>query len=238
MHWQKEINEQIIELLYSTQTQLLASGFSLISAAFIYGVLHSLGPDHGKLIVTTYLSTHPTKVKISLILTVLSALLQAIVAIVVVSILLLLFNSTMREVNNEANHFISLSFYSVVILGSIVIWRNMKTLFKEFYSRPCTGAIMVLLFSNTLGLYWLGIISALFMSVGTALTTSSIAIMTTIGTKLVQGYLSNGDKNNIHFKSKRRKTINTLIKLTGGILLVLMGGILLKSQPVGMSAVF
>ena len=72
MHWQKEINEQIIELLYSTQTQLLASDFSLISAAFIYGVLHSLGPDHGKLIVTTYLSTHPTKAKISLILTVLS----------------------------------------------------------------------------------------------------------------------------------------------------------------------
>lgn len=294
MHWQKEINEQIIELLYSAQTQLLASGFSLISVAFIYGVLHSLGPGHGKLIVTTYLATHPTKVKISLILTVLSALLQAIVAIVVVSILLLLFNSTMREVNNEANHFISLSFYSVVILGSIVIWRNMKTLFKEFYSRPftikitaikpitnsikhshnnmcgcghvhfagaedinkassfkeylaiifsvglrpCTGAIMVLLFSNTLGLYWLGIISALFMSVGTALTTSSIAIMTTIGTKLVQGYLNNGDKNNIHFKSKRRKNINTLVKLTGGILLVLMGVILLKSQPVGMSAVF
>ena len=302
MHWQKDINEQIIELLNSAQTQLVASGFSLIFLAFIYGVLHSLGPGHGKLIVTTYLATHPTKVKISLILTVLSALLQALVAIIVVSVLLLLFNSTMREVNNEANHLISLSFYSVVILGSIVIWRNAKVLFKRSYSRPatikiktikpiinninrnnhnntlntnktqhnmcgcghvhfanakdinkadsfkeylaiifsvglrpCTGAIMVLLFSNMLGLYWLGIVSALFMSVGTALTTSTIAIMTTLGTKLIQGYLSSG---NNQYKSTGRTNMKTTIKLTGGILLVLTGIILLQSQPVGMSPVF
>ena len=304
MHWQKDINEQIIELLYSGKTELVASGISLVSLAFIYGVLHSLGPGHGKLIVTTYLATHPTKVKISLILTILSALLQALVAIVVVSVLLLLFNSTMREVNSEANHLISLSFYSVVILGSIVIWRNAKSLFKGRFSRPnsinitaikpvininnqssaiprnslsthkpqhnmcgcghvhfagaedvnkasslkeylaiifsvglrpCTGAIMVLLFSNMLGLYWLGIVSALFMSVGTALTTSTIAIMTTLGTKLIQGYLSSGNKQ---YKSTRRTNMKTIIKLTGGVLLVLTGIVLLQSQPVGMSPVF
>lgn len=312
MHWQKSINEQIIELLYSAQTEFVASGASLVYLAFIYGVLHSLGPGHGKLIVTTYLATHPTKVKISLILTILSAFLQALIAIIVVSVLLLVFNSTMREVNNEANHLISLSFYSVVILGTIVIWRNAKSLFKGRYSRPapititgikpvinsnnynnnhnnksnvihsngintnrtqhnmcdcghvhftgaedinkasslkeylaiifsvglrpCTGAIMVLLFSNMLGLYWLGVVSALFMSMGTALTTSSIAIMTTIGSKLVQGYFNNKNKNNV--ESKRRKNINTLIKLTGGILLVLTGAILLQSQPIGMSPIF
>lgn len=305
MHWQKDINEQIIELLYSAKTELVTSGISLVSLAFIYGVLHSLGPGHGKLIVTTYLATHPTKVKISLILTILSALLQALVAIVVVSVLLLLFNSTMREVNNEANQLISLSFYSVVILGSIVIWRNAKSLFKGRYSRPtpinitaikpvinnhnnqgsaiprnslsthkpqhnmcgcghvhfagaedvnkasslkeylaiifsvglrpCTGAIMVLLFSNMLGLYWLGIVSALFMSVGTALTTSTIAIMTTLGTKLIQGYLSSSNKQ---YKSARRTNMKTIIKLTGGVLLVLTGIVLLQSQPVGMSPVF
>ena len=302
MQWQKGINEQIIELLYSAQTRLLASGISLVSLAFIYGILHSLGPGHGKLIVTTYLATHPTKVKISLVLTILSALLQAIVAIVVVSVLLMLFNSTMREVNNEANNLITLSFYSVVILGLIVIWRNSKSLIQSFYSRPtpikintikpiitsvnksqpathvhnhgldnvcgcghvhfagaaeinkasslkeylaiifsvglrpCTGAIMVLLFSNTLGLYWLGIVSAFFMSIGTALTTSSIAVMTTLGTKLIQGYLTVDNKTNKPSKSSQH--IKTFIKLTGGILIVLTGMILLQSQPVGMSPIF
>ncbi|WP_417698149.1 nickel/cobalt transporter [Psychromonas sp.] len=309
MQWQKGINEQIIELLYSAQTQLLASSMSLVSLAFIYGILHSLGPGHGKLIVTTYLATHPTKVKISLVLTILSALLQAIVAIVVVSVLLMLFNSTMREVNDEANNLISLSFYSVVILGLIVIWRNGKSLIKSFYSRPtpikintikpiitsvnksqptthvhhhgpdnvcgcghvhfagaaeinkasslkeylaiifsvglrpCTGAIMVLLFSNTLGLYWLGIVSAFFMSIGTALTTSSIAVMTTLGTKLIQGYLTVGDKNSKTSKSSistgiSGENIKVFVKLTGGILIVLTGAILLQSQPVGMSPIF
>lgn len=309
MQWQKGINEQIIDLLYSAQTQLLASGISLISLAFIYGVLHSLGPGHGKLIVTTYLATHPTKVKISLVLTILSALLQAVVAILVVSVLLMVFNSTMREVNDEANKLITLSFYSVVILGLIIIWRNLKALFKAIYSRPapikitaikpvikktnhanpasqannhnhgtnghihsndcgcghvhfagaedinkassikeylaiifsvglrpCTGAIMVLLFSNTLGLYWLGIVSAFFMSIGTALTTSSIAIMTTVGTKLVQGYLKSGKTTSKNTATKTN--VHTMIKLTGGMLLVLTGAILLASQPVGMSPVF
>ena len=302
MQWQKDINEQIIALLYSAQNELVSSGTSLILLAFIYGVLHSLGPGHGKLIVTTYLATHPTKFKISLILTILSALLQALVAIIVVSVLLMIFNSTMREVNNEANHLVSISFYSVVILGLIIIFRNLKTLLKKQSSRPspmkitaikpifnkikynhskgnatvtgiaqdnscgcghvhfvgaeeinkasslkeylaiifsvglrpCTGAIMVLLFSNMLDLYWLGVISALFMSVGTALTTSIIAVMTTLSTKIVQGYLSN---NNTQFNNKRRN-LKIYIKILGGILLVLTGLLLLQSQPVGMSPVF
>jgi len=102
---------------------------------------------------------------------------------------------------------------------------------------------MVLLFSNTLGLYWLGIVSAFFMSIGTALTTSSIAVMTTLGTKLIQGYLTVGDKNSKTSKSSVSTGINgenikVFVKLTGGILIVLTGAILLQSQPVGMSPIF
>jgi nickel/cobalt transporter (NicO) family protein len=43
--------------------------------------------------------------------------------------------------------------------------------------RPCTGAILVLLLSSAMGLYWAGIASTLAMAVGTALTVSVIAVL-------------------------------------------------------------
>jgi nickel/cobalt exporter len=43
--------------------------------------------------------------------------------------------------------------------------------------RPCTGALLVLLFSSAAGLYWAGIISTFVMALGTAITVSSIATL-------------------------------------------------------------
>ena len=74
--WQREVNAQLADLLYDAKTNPLVAGTSLAGFSFIYGMLHSLGPGHGKVIVTTYLATHPTKVKTSLILTVISSLCQ------------------------------------------------------------------------------------------------------------------------------------------------------------------
>ena len=320
MQWQKEINKELSDLLYEAKTHLLTAGASLILLSFIYGMLHSLGPGHGKLIVSTYVATHPTKVKISLILTVLSALLQAVVAVTLVSMLLTVFNSSMREVNGEANRLISVSFYMVIILGVIIVLRNIPSFFKRFtlknktlhihrltpltkigvnndalsntklhiqrfspvtnkdtksdtcscghvhfasakeinkassfkeylaviFSvglRPCTGAIMVLLFANMLDIYWLGIVSAFAMAIGTALTTSIIAMMTVTGKELVKRYM---DVNKTHIHNHdgigpegiKRQFITTLIKLVGGGLLILLGVVLVSSQPIGISPMF
>lgn len=274
MQWQKEVYGQLSDLLYDAHANKLSAGLSLIGLSFIYGILHSIGPGHGKLIVSTYIATHPTKVKISLILTILSALLQAIVAIALVSILLIVFNSSMHEINSEATRFVSLSFYIVVILGLVIIWRSIATLckaspfrqsqkhkhfadpkainnassFKEYAViilsigiRPCTGAIMVLLFANLVDIYWLGVISAFVMAIGTAITTSAIAIMTISGKKLVTRYINNNKSKNdrIHKNNTSKgRLAGPLIQLTGGLILILMGALLLSSQPVGMSPLF
>jgi nickel/cobalt exporter len=301
MQWQKEINNQLSDLLYEAQNHIFTAGSSLILLSFIYGILHSLGPGHGKLIVSTYVATHPTKIKISLMLTALSALLQAVVAITLVSVLLTVFNSSMREVNGEANRLVSLSFYIVIILGAFIVWRNASVLLKTFYFknktlhinntnpltknvvdsdtcscghvhfasadvinnassfkeylvvifsvglRPCTGAIMVLLFANMLDIYWLGIISAFVMAMGTAFTTSIIAMMTVTGKQLVKRYIEvnkahnhnhNHNHDGIGAIGINQHFVYTLIKLTGGSLLILIGAVLLSSQPVGLLPIF
>ena len=43
--------------------------------------------------------------------------------------------------------------------------------------RPCSGAIMVLLFSKVTGVFGWGMLSALAMAAGTSLTISSLALL-------------------------------------------------------------
>jgi ABC-type nickel/cobalt efflux system permease component RcnA len=46
--------------------------------------------------------------------------------------------------------------------------------------RPCTGAILALLFANSIGAYWAGVTATFVMAIGTALTVSAIAIVAVV----------------------------------------------------------
>ena len=93
---------------------------------------------------------------------------------------------------------------------------------------------MVLLFANMVGLYWMGVMSAFAMAIGTALTTSLIAMMTLTGKHLVKRYLAAGNKNN----NASLKVAGHYLQLFGGVLLVLIGLLLMNGQESGMSPVF
>lgn len=316
IQWQKQINNELSELLYAAKNEGLMAGVSLMGLSFLYGILHSVGPGHGKLIVTTYIATQDAKVKLSLILTLVSSLMQALVAVGLVSVLLMLFDASMREINQKAEFLIPLSFYTAILLGVVIVWRNLvlmyRTLeknkkslvqdatnpssmviqgvvpvatpalaaqysaptsttsaahehhdncgcghqhvvssemineassFKEYLAiilsigiRPCTGAIMVLLFANMLDIYWLGVVSAFVMALGTALTTSMIAIMTITGKQAVRRYLATGKQSQ---KPNSKGSISKfIVPITGGLILILLGLLLLESRPVGMSPMF
>ncbi|MDR9827219.1 nickel/cobalt transporter [Vibrio sp. FNV 38] len=318
--WQRDVNAELADLLYDAKVNPWIAGSYLIGFSFIYGMLHSLGPGHGKVIVSTYLATHPTKVKASLILTVVSAVCQALVAITLVSILVWGFQASMQTVNEKATHFVSLSFLLVVVMGGMLCWKALKQIYqvlrkpklkiktlqaispqgmmpvqemtspmsatasamkptlspmlgsilpethahhadcgcghkhvadpkainqastlREYIGiivtigvRPCTGAIMVLLFANMVGMYWMGVLSALAMAGGTALTTSTIAIMTLTGKKIVKRYLTAGGKSS----STSIKLTGLYAQLLGGVLLMLIGLLLLGGDASGISPVF
>ncbi|MFV8462585.1 nickel/cobalt transporter [Vibrio campbellii] len=329
IQWQREVNSELADLLYEAKSNPWGAGSYLIGFSFIYGMLHSLGPGHGKVIVSTYLATHPTKAKASLVLTIVSAFLQALVAILLVSVLLWGFSASMRMVNDKANMFVSLSFALVALVGALICWKALRNIYRSIRKpklkvkaittlvtdtsspmsahspialrtplsanspmlgsasvlqpttqpnvnhthvdhshtdcgcghqhvadadainkastlreyagiivtigvRPCTGAIMVLLFANMVGLYWMGVVSAFAMAIGTAFTTSTIAIMTLTGKNLVKRYLESGNKNN----SASLKAAGHYLQLFGGVLLVLIGLLLMSGQDSGMSPVF
>lgn len=259
--WQRENNAEISQLFYAIKAHKITAYLSLIWISFLYGAVHSIGPGHGKVIVTTFLATHPTKTKQALILTIGSAIMQAIVAITLVSVLLFIFDGSMRDVNNEVPTLINLSLCAVILLGASIVYKTAKQLWHTFQQqklethhhhcdhehlpsaesinqatswrsylgiimsigiRPCTGAIMVLLFSKVIGLYWIGVVSAFLMAVGTAITTSSIALLTISGKRIIRRYI-NAPQHHISLGQ-------LYLQLIGGIVLIAFGAVLIKSS--------
>ncbi|HIC2037094.1 nickel/cobalt transporter [Enterobacter soli] len=222
--WQRDVNQQMSGLLKAVADNPTQAGGSLLIFSFLYGVLHALGPGHGKIVITTWLATHPSKLKSSIGLTLASSLLQGIVAIVLVVVVLSLLQLPARQLHMSSFWLEKGSYALVGVLGLILCWRALKKLrallqkpkFKTFTPhhvhdahcgcghqhlptqeqlqngddwrarlmivlsmgmRPCSGAIMVLLFSKVIGVFGWGMISALAMAAGTSLTISSLALL-------------------------------------------------------------
>jgi len=56
--------------------------------------------------------------------------------------------------------------------------------------RPCTGAIIVMIFALTQGLFWAGVFSTFAMALGTAITVSGLAALAVGSKKLAMRYAS------------------------------------------------
>lgn len=222
--WQRDVNQQMSGLLKAVAANPSAAGGSLLLFSFLYGVLHALGPGHGKIVITTWLATHPSKLKSSIGLTLASSLLQGCVAVGLVVVVLTLLQLPARELHMSSFWLEKGSYALVGVLGLILSVRALKKLrallrkptFTSFTPqhvhdehcgcghqhlptpaqlqrgddwrarlmiilsmgmRPCSGAIMVLLFSKVIGVFSWGVASALAMASGTALTISSLALL-------------------------------------------------------------
>ncbi|MCZ5698131.1 nickel transporter, partial [Escherichia coli] len=52
------LHRYLVMYLLLLNNHQYSGGIWLLVGAFLYGVLHAVGPGHGKFIVTTYLSTN------------------------------------------------------------------------------------------------------------------------------------------------------------------------------------
>lgn len=68
-------------------------------------------------------------------------------------------------------------------LGEPLSWTKAGAIVAAIGLRPCSGAIFVLLFANTIGLYVAGIWSTFAMALGTATTVSALAALTLLSKK-------------------------------------------------------
>ena len=82
---QHVFNDQIVGYLAAIQEQhALAAYAGLALVGFLYGIVHAIGPGHGKVVVSSYVLANENSLKRGLLVVALSSLLQAVTAVAVV----------------------------------------------------------------------------------------------------------------------------------------------------------
>ena len=214
----------------------LAAAFALVGLSFIYGVLHAVGPGHGKAIISSYVVANEETARRGVIISFIAAGLQALTAVALVSVLLVVFSATGLQLTAWSDQLESVSYAMIALVGlyllstqlvhlwrrwhegagrqhgavsaahvacdyhhdndpgrahgeacnhmvdareiaGAVSWRKFLAVVFAVGIRPCTGAILVLVFALAQGLFWAGVAATFAMAVGTAITVAVLATL-------------------------------------------------------------
>jgi nickel/cobalt exporter len=247
--------------------------WTLLGISFAYGIFHAAGPGHGKAVISSYLVANEETARRGIVLSFASALLQALVAVVIVGIGAWLLNATAKSMCG-AERVIEIASYGLIAaFGARLVWtkgggfmralqakpapalaaaaahhhdhdhghhdhgqahhhdshghdhhhhddgdhshddhdghvhdehcghshgptpdqlagpggwrRGLGAIFAVGM-RPCSGAILVLVFALAQGLFWAGVAATFVMGIGTAITVATIAVIAVSAKGLAQ----------------------------------------------------
>ncbi len=243
--------------------------WTLLVISFAYGIFHAAGPGHGKAVISSYLVANQETAKRGIVLSFASALMQSLVAVLIVGICALLLNATARTMCGAEKVIEIVSYALIAAFGARLVWtkgggfiralqapqplpamalaaaaphdhaahghdrhhghshphahvahhghehphddhghdhahdhdhvhdehcghshgpvpsqlagpggwrRGFGTIFAVGL-RPCSGAILVLVFALAQGMFWAGITATFVMGLGTAITVATIAVL-------------------------------------------------------------
>lgn len=226
--------------------------WTLLAISFAYGIFHAAGPGHGKAVISSYLVANQETARRGIALSFVSAMLQALVAVVLVGICALLLNATAQTMCGAEKAIEIASYGLIAAFGARLVWTKGGAFMRALQApraepalaashshdhghhhhghqhhdhghdhhrhdhdpnhvhdehcghshgptpdqlagpggwrrglgaivavglRPCSGAILVLVFSLAQGLFWAGIVATFVMGLGTAITVATIAVV-------------------------------------------------------------
>ncbi|MDD1527563.1 nickel transporter [Bradyrhizobium sp. WBOS7] len=249
--------------------------WTLLFISFAYGIFHAAGPGHGKAVIASYLVANRETARRGIALSFASALMQSLVAILIVGISARVLNATAKTMC-KAEGVIEIASYALIALfGLRLVWLKGRTFIRALQAaqpvpaiagvphhhdhhhhhdahdhhdhghdhhhdhghahahahhghdhvhdehcghshgptpselsgpggwqrgfaailtvgiRPCSGAILVLVFALAQGLFWAGIAATFLMGLGTAITVAAIAVVA-VSAKDIAARLSAG----------------------------------------------
>jgi ABC-type nickel/cobalt efflux system permease component RcnA len=226
--------------------------WTLLAISFAYGIFHAAGPGHGKAVISSYLVANQETARRGIVLSFASALLQSLVAVVVVGICAWLLNATAKTMCGAEKAIEIASYGLIAAFGARLVWVKGGGFFRALQAkpeptmavtqhyhdhgpdhhhdhghhhhddhvhdehcghshgptpdqlagpggwqrglgaifavglRPCSGAILVLVFALAQGLFWAGIAATFVMGLGTAITVATIAVVAVSAKGLAQ----------------------------------------------------
>jgi nickel/cobalt transporter (NicO) family protein len=105
-----------------------AALWTLVGLGLLYGVFHAAGPGHGKALIASYMLANDRSLRRGAIMSLLAALLQALVAIVLVGAAALIFNATAQRMNEIANGMELASYLGITGIGLWLVLRKGRAL--------------------------------------------------------------------------------------------------------------
>ena len=248
--------------------------WTLLFISFAYGIFHAAGPGHGKAVIASYLVANHETARRGIALSFASALMQSLVAILIVGISAWILNATAKTMCKAEGAIEIASYALIALFGLRLVWVKGRTFIRALQAtqpvpaiagvphehhhhdahdhhdhdhhhhdhhghdhahadhhhahghvhdahcghshgptpselagpggwkrgfaailtigiRPCSGAILVLVFALAQGLFWAGIAATFLMGLGTAITVAAIAVIA-VSAKDIAGRLSAG----------------------------------------------
>jgi nickel/cobalt exporter len=225
---------------------------TLMGISFAYGIFHAAGPGHGKAVISSYIVANNETWKRGVLLSFASAVLQALVAILIVGIAAVLLGATAKMMGDAVRVIEAVSYALIALIGARLLWVKGRALLRLLMPpapalahahaapghahdhdhghhhhhhghghhhdhhhdhdhdddasawghahapepselkgrdwwkrglsaivavglRPCSGAILVLVFALAQGIFWTGAAATVAMGIGTAITVGAIA---------------------------------------------------------------
>lgn len=128
---QRELHRALATAMRAVQQAEARAFWSLVGLGFLYGVFHAIGPGHGKVVISTYLATHESRLRRGIALSVFSSLLQGATAIVAVGATVAILQRSMREAHNAAITLETVSYGLVALLGLYLALRSGRRLIEH-----------------------------------------------------------------------------------------------------------
>lgn len=262
---QSEFYRQMSSTIRAAKTDGSAV-WTLLFISFAYGIFHAAGPGHGKAVIASYLVANRETARRGIVLSFASALMQSLVAILIVGISAWVLNATAKTMCKAEGAIEIASYALIALFGLRLVWVKGRTFIAVLQAaqpvpaiagvphdhsdhgyhhhhhdghdhvhadhrhghdhvhdehcghshgptpselagpggwrrgfaailtvgiRPCSGAILVLVFALAQGLFWAGIAATFLMGLGTAITVTAIALVA-VSAKDIAARLSAG----------------------------------------------
>ncbi len=235
---QKNLSSQIWKNLKKADSDKFLFYFLIsLGLSFIYGIIHSLGPGHGKMIVMSYFLSEKSKPWDAPVM----GFQIAGVHIASAIILVLLVNVSLRQALSgsvDKLYWIKIISYALITLVGFVLLAK-KIFEKKLKEKminlnrgilavaagiiPCTGALLVLLFTMANNAMVMGIFLVIAIGLGIMTTLSAVGIITMSAKKAAsrETFFTKG------------KNISVALEYLGACMIISLGLIMLTLTVTG-----